>query len=90
MSDGKIRPLRRTIQQAAGMLNVSTRTVRRMLGKGDLKWSGNQVLTDSIYDFAERGKPAEETPEEIEAKLAAAKLSLARGSHRRVLSKGIS
>jgi len=72
------------------MLNVSTRTVRRMLEKKQLQWAGNQVLYDSIVNFLNTARPADETDADVEHKLQISAAHVqARNTGRRVLSRGI-
>lgn len=73
MTDIQVKPHRKTLYQTSIILNVSIRTVRRLLEKKELTWSGNQVTTESIENYLDKLQEmkTEEPIEEVEKKIAA-------------------
>lgn len=65
-----VKPYRKNLRQAAIILNVSQRTIRRMADNHELEWSDGQVTTESIEQYLEksRGKKKKEILEDGERK----------------------
>ena len=69
--DLEVKPYRKTQRQTSIILNVSVRTVRRMLEEdGRLEWSGNQVSVESIVKELQRQRPDDDkSVEDIEREI---------------------
>lgn len=83
--DLEVKPYRKTQRQTSIILNVSVRTVRRMLEEdGRLEWSGNQVSVESIIKELQRQRPDDDkSVEDIEKEINDATRPPARKRRRR-------
>ena len=88
--DIAVRPARKTLRQAAIILNVSIKTVRRMADANELQWNAGQITVESIAQYLKKSngrRKKDENDEEIGKKIQQAIRIKQTG--RRIISKGI-